>query len=140
MLLRPGQLTLDELQGIHADLQPLHLDPLSLPAVAAAVGDLLTRLHLQPALVVGHSAGAAVALQMVLAGLVILCGTALATSTRSNWPFRWAMVSAGTEVSSQKNTMARSAAGCGPTGCGSWRARRRASRCRRRHWWCWPPK
>ncbi len=36
MLLRPGQLTLDELQGIHADLQPLHLDPMALPAVQAS--------------------------------------------------------------------------------------------------------
>ncbi len=36
MLLRPGHLTLDELQGIHASLQPLHLDPGALPAVEAA--------------------------------------------------------------------------------------------------------
>ncbi len=47
MLLRPGQLTLDELQAVHAGLQPLHLDPQALPAVrasaavvqAAAAGD-----------------------------------------------------------------------------------------------------
>jgi len=36
MLLRPGQLTLDELQAVHAGLQPLHLDPLALPAVRAS--------------------------------------------------------------------------------------------------------
>ena len=36
MLLRPGQLTLDELQALHAGLQPLHLDPLALPAVRAS--------------------------------------------------------------------------------------------------------
>jgi histidine ammonia-lyase len=47
MLLRPGHLTLDELQAVHAGLQPLHLDPQALPAVrasaavvrAAAAGD-----------------------------------------------------------------------------------------------------
>jgi histidine ammonia-lyase len=36
MLLRPGQLTLDELQAIHAGGQPLMLDPLALPAVRAS--------------------------------------------------------------------------------------------------------
>jgi histidine ammonia-lyase len=36
MLLRPGQLTLDELQAVHAGLQPLHLDPMALPAVRAS--------------------------------------------------------------------------------------------------------
>lgn len=47
MLLRPGQLTLDELQAIHAGGQPLVMDPQALPAVrasaavvqAAAAGD-----------------------------------------------------------------------------------------------------
>jgi histidine ammonia-lyase len=47
MLLRPGQLTLDELQAIHSGLQPLLLDPLALPGIeasaavvqAAAAGD-----------------------------------------------------------------------------------------------------
>ena len=47
MLLRPGQLTLDELQAIHGGLQPLVMDPQALPAIrasaavvqAAAAGD-----------------------------------------------------------------------------------------------------
>lgn len=39
---------------------------LSLPAVADALAGLLARLQVRPALVVGHSAGAAVALRMVL--------------------------------------------------------------------------
>ncbi len=36
MLLRPGQLSLDELQAIHAGLQPLMLDPLALPGIRAS--------------------------------------------------------------------------------------------------------
>jgi histidine ammonia-lyase len=47
MLLRPGQLTLDELQAIHSGLQPLLMDPAALPGIlasaavvqAAAAGD-----------------------------------------------------------------------------------------------------
>jgi histidine ammonia-lyase len=47
MLLRPGQLTLDELQAIHSGLQPLMMDPAALPGIqasaavvqAAAAGD-----------------------------------------------------------------------------------------------------
>jgi histidine ammonia-lyase len=47
MLLRPGDLTLDELQALHAGLQPLLLDPQALPGIrasaavvqAAAAGD-----------------------------------------------------------------------------------------------------
>jgi histidine ammonia-lyase len=47
MLLRPGELTLDELQALHAGLQPLMLDPQALPGIrasaavvqAAAAGD-----------------------------------------------------------------------------------------------------
>ncbi len=41
----------------------------SLPAVAKAVAGLLGMLDVQPALVVGHSAGAAVALRMTLDGM-----------------------------------------------------------------------
>jgi magnesium chelatase accessory protein len=41
---------------------------LTLPAVAQAVGELLGAMQLRPALVVGHSAGAAVAMSMVTAG------------------------------------------------------------------------
>ena len=36
MLLRPGQLTLEELQVIHAGGQPLVMDPLALPAIQAS--------------------------------------------------------------------------------------------------------
>jgi histidine ammonia-lyase len=36
MLLRPGQLTLEELQAIHAGLQPLVIDPQALPAIEAS--------------------------------------------------------------------------------------------------------
>lgn len=39
---------------------------LAMPAMARAVGDLLHSLALEPALIVGHSAGAAIALRMVL--------------------------------------------------------------------------
>jgi magnesium chelatase accessory protein len=41
---------------------------LSLPAMAAAVGALLHQLPFAPALIVGHSAGAAIAVQLVLSG------------------------------------------------------------------------
>jgi len=41
---------------------------LSLPGMAAALGVLLRQLPFAPALIVGHSAGAAIAVQMVLAG------------------------------------------------------------------------
>jgi magnesium chelatase accessory protein len=53
------------------------LQALSLPAVADAVTTLLSRLHMQPALVVGHSAGAAIALRMGLDGRI---GPALTVS------------------------------------------------------------
>lgn len=43
---------------------------LTLPAVAQAVGELLAALKLQPSLVIGHSAGAAIAMRMLLGGLV----------------------------------------------------------------------
>jgi histidine ammonia-lyase len=36
MLMRPGQLTLEELQAIHAGGQPLHIDPQALPAIRAS--------------------------------------------------------------------------------------------------------
>lgn len=36
MLVRPGQLTLDELQAVHAGGQPLVIDPLALPAIRAS--------------------------------------------------------------------------------------------------------
>ncbi len=42
---------------------------LSMPAMARAVGDLLAALELKPHIILGHSAGAAIALRMVLDGL-----------------------------------------------------------------------
>jgi len=44
--------------------------PQTLPAMAKAVAALLSELDLNPAIIVGHSAGAAVGLRMVLDGLV----------------------------------------------------------------------
>lgn len=54
----------------HAFTQTPADQALSLPAVADALTGLLTRLQVRPALVVGHSAGAAVALRMALAGRI----------------------------------------------------------------------
>ncbi len=45
------------------------MDPLSLTGMAAAVGELMRTIQLSPDLIVGHSAGAAVALRMTLDGL-----------------------------------------------------------------------
>ncbi len=45
-------------------------DPLSLPGMARAVAALLAQLERRPDVIVGHSAGAAVALRMTLDGLV----------------------------------------------------------------------
>ncbi|MDH7976108.1 alpha/beta fold hydrolase [Sphingomonas sp. AR_OL41] len=42
---------------------------LSMPAMARALGELLQTLDLHPAIIVGHSAGAAIALRMVLDGI-----------------------------------------------------------------------
>lgn len=50
----------------HGFTQSPHSDQLSLPAMARAVGALLKALDLAPALAVGHSAGAAIGLRMVL--------------------------------------------------------------------------
>ncbi|MDO8419042.1 MAG: aromatic amino acid lyase, partial [Rubrivivax sp.] len=36
MLIRPGQLTLEELQAIHAGGQPLVMDPQALPGIQAS--------------------------------------------------------------------------------------------------------
>lgn len=43
--------------------------PLTLPGVAQAVSELLAAMKLQPALAIGHSAGAAIAMRMVQDGL-----------------------------------------------------------------------
>lgn len=43
---------------------------LTLPAVAQVVGELLAVLKLRPSLVIGHSAGAAIAMRMVIDGLI----------------------------------------------------------------------
>ena len=42
---------------------------MSLPGMAKAIGELLTTLNVNPALIVGHSAGAAIAVRMALDGL-----------------------------------------------------------------------
>lgn len=52
----------------HAFTETPDAQALSLPAVADALAALLERLQVRPALVVGHSAGAAVALRMALSG------------------------------------------------------------------------
>ena len=54
----------------HAFTHTPDTQPLSLPAVADALAALLGRLKVQPALVVGHSAGAAVALCMALSSRI----------------------------------------------------------------------
>jgi magnesium chelatase accessory protein len=54
----------------HGFTAPLESKRLSLPGMAAAVGDLLGALAVTPSLVVGHSAGAAVAAQMTLDGYI----------------------------------------------------------------------
>jgi magnesium chelatase accessory protein len=43
---------------------------MSLPAVAQAVGELLGAMRVQPSLVIGHSAGAAIAMRMVIDRLI----------------------------------------------------------------------
>jgi magnesium chelatase accessory protein len=54
----------------HAFTQTPASQSLSLPAVATALAALLESLALRPALLIGHSAGAAIALEMVLGRLV----------------------------------------------------------------------
>ncbi|CCG06743.1 alpha/beta fold hydrolase BchO [Pararhodospirillum photometricum] len=62
-------LVIPDLPG-HAFTDSLPLYRLSLPGMAQAVAGLLRVLDVSPALIVGHSAGAAVALRMVLDGAV----------------------------------------------------------------------
>lgn len=52
----------------HAFTQTPPARGLSLPAMAASVADLMTALDLEPSLIVGHSAGAAVALRLAADG------------------------------------------------------------------------
>ncbi|MDE2370258.1 MAG: histidine ammonia-lyase [Burkholderiales bacterium] len=56
MLLRPAQLTLDELQAIHAGLQPLLIDPAALPAIRASA-DVVRRAAEGAAPVYGVNTG-----------------------------------------------------------------------------------
>jgi magnesium chelatase accessory protein len=58
-----------DLPGHAFSQRPARADGLSLPGMAAAVGALLQALQRRPALIVGHSAGAAVAARLVLDGL-----------------------------------------------------------------------
>lgn len=53
----------------HAFTRPAGGKEVTLPAVAEAVAALVRALHVAPTQLVGHSAGAAIALQMCLAGL-----------------------------------------------------------------------
>ena len=53
----------------HGFTDPLPSNRLSLPGMAAAVGDLLSTLELAPEVVVGHSAGAALLVRLCLDGL-----------------------------------------------------------------------
>ena len=62
-------LVIPDLPG-HGGTQAFDDRQASLPRMAAALGDLLMALDWEPALVAGHSAGAAVMVQMCLAGLV----------------------------------------------------------------------
>lgn len=54
----------------HADTDPLPTGRLSLPGMAAAVGDLLDALQLTPSCALGHSAGAAILARMMLDGRI----------------------------------------------------------------------
>jgi magnesium chelatase accessory protein len=54
----------------HGFSEPMRSAQVSLPEFARAVGDLLAALELQPALAVGHSAGAAVLARMCLDGRI----------------------------------------------------------------------
>ena len=54
----------------HGFTEPLPARRLSLPGMAAAIGELLAHLELRPALAVGHSAGAALLARMALDGLI----------------------------------------------------------------------
>jgi magnesium chelatase accessory protein len=56
----------------HAFTQPVgtQAPPLSLPGMARALAELLAQLQLAPDLVLGHSAGAAIALRMCLSGAI----------------------------------------------------------------------
>jgi magnesium chelatase accessory protein len=65
LLARTHHVIVPDLPG-HAFTQTPATQELSLPAVAAALAELLTVLSLRPTLVIGHSAGAAIALRMVL--------------------------------------------------------------------------
>jgi magnesium chelatase accessory protein len=52
----------------HGFTDPLAASRLSLPGMAAAVGDLLSRLEIAPEIAVGHSAGAALLVRLCLDG------------------------------------------------------------------------
>ncbi|MBS0240804.1 MAG: alpha/beta fold hydrolase [Proteobacteria bacterium] len=61
-------LTIIDLPG-HGFTQPVPRTRMTLPSIARLVSDLLRSLHVAPAIIVGHSAGAAIAIRMALDGL-----------------------------------------------------------------------
>ena len=65
LLARDFTIVAPDLPG-HGFTQAPESDRLSLPAMARAVAALLKQLALAPELIVGHSAGVAIALRMVL--------------------------------------------------------------------------
>lgn len=62
------QVVMPDLPGHAYTARPAHRQGLSLPGMAAALGALLQAMQLQPACVVGHSAGAAIAARACLDG------------------------------------------------------------------------
>lgn len=69
LLAERHRVTLLDLPG-HGFSDPLPYRRLSLPGMAETVGELCARLEVSPQIVVGHSAGAAVAIRMTLDGAV----------------------------------------------------------------------
>ena len=65
-------LTLDLPGHAFTDMPPggANSQQMSLPGMAKAIGELLTALHVNPALLISHSAGAAIAVRMALDGWV----------------------------------------------------------------------
>lgn len=80
----PGRWLVPELPG-HGDSGPAAPAQLTLPGMARACGALLQALGVAPQVVVGHSAGAAIAVRLVLDGLAD--PRALVSVNGAFWPF-----------------------------------------------------